>query len=174
MGFRVQLIAVSGKSPVAVCRDYGVAPTGRREEVPESPVVGTALPSGAYLLFINDVIVPDDRVYARLSRTAALVACYANETVMNSYACGWADGAERWSVWHDAQQGLDHLEVRGTPPPELRSIRDRLLGRQVGVTDTDFAFDVPIELFAALGGVRYDRAIPGAGTDPWEILERVG
>ena len=37
-------------------------------------------------------IVPDGGVYARLSRDAGLLACYANETVMNSYACGWVDG----------------------------------------------------------------------------------
>ena len=36
MGFRVQLIAVSGKEPRAIQRDYGVIPTGEREELPES------------------------------------------------------------------------------------------------------------------------------------------
>jgi hypothetical protein len=35
MGFRVQLIAVSGKEPSTVQRDYGVVPTGQHEEVPE-------------------------------------------------------------------------------------------------------------------------------------------
>jgi hypothetical protein len=54
MGFRVQLIAVSGKELRAIQRDYGVVPTGRREEIPESPVVGAVLPNGAYLLYIND------------------------------------------------------------------------------------------------------------------------
>ncbi len=88
MGFRVQLIAVSGKEPAAVHRDYGVAPTGRREEIPESPVVGAKLPGGAYLLYINDEIVPDDRVFARLSRGAELVACHANETVMSRHLPG--------------------------------------------------------------------------------------
>lgn len=112
-------------------------------------------------------------MYARLSRGAALLACYVNETVMNSYACGWADGAERWSVFHDAQQDVTHLEVSGNPPGELGPVRDRLLRQQVGATDTDFVFDVPVELFVALGGLRYDQDIPGAGPDPWEILESV-
>jgi hypothetical protein len=85
MGFRVQLIAVSGKEPRVIQRDYRVVPTGQREEIPESPVVGAMLPNGAYLLYINDEIVPDDQVFARLSKGASLVACYANETVMNSY-----------------------------------------------------------------------------------------
>ena len=172
MGFRVQLIAVTGKKSGAVQRDFGVAATGQREAIAESPVVGAALPNGAYLLYINDPdkIVPDDKAFSRLSKGASLVACYANETVMNSYACGWANGVKRWSVFHDAQQEFKHLETSGTLPPQLQPIRDRLFAEQEGVDDVDFIFDIPIELFATLGGIRYDRDIPGAGPDPWEIL----
>jgi hypothetical protein len=174
MGFRVQLIAVTGKDPRAIQRDYGVLPTGEREEIPESPVVGAALPDGAYLLYINDSsrIDPDDRLFARLSKGASLVACYANETVMNSYACGWTNGTEQWSVLHDAQQDIKHLETSGSLPPEFRAIRDRLFAEQEDDDGgTDFIFDIPVELFAALGGIRYDQDIPGAGPDPWEILD---
>lgn len=173
MGFRVQLIAVSGKEPRVIQRDYGVEPTGQHEEIPESPVVGAALPNGAYLLYINDQdrIVPDDEVFARLSKGASLIACYANETVMNSYACAWANGVECWSVFHDAQQDIKHLETNGTLPPEMQSIRDRLFAQQEADDGADFIFDIPVELFAALGGIRYDHDIPGAGPDPWEILE---
>lgn len=173
MGFRVQLIAVTGKEPSAVQRDFGVAATGQREEIAESPVVGAPLPNGTYLLYINDPnkIIPDDKILARLSKGASLVACYANETVMNSYACGWANGVELWSVFHDAQQDIKHLETSGILPPELQPIRDRLLAQQEGDDGADFIFDIPIELFAALGGIRYDHDIPGADPDPWEILE---
>jgi hypothetical protein len=134
--------------------------------------VGAALPSGAYLLYINgrDKIVPDDEVFARLSKGASLIACYANETVMNSYACAWVNGAERWSVFHDAQEDIKHLETSGILPPEIQPIRDRLFAEQEGDDGADFIFDNPIELFAALGGIRYDRDIPGAGPKPWEIL----
>ena len=174
MGFRVQLIAVTVKEPRAIQRDFGVVATGQREGIAESAVVGATLPNGSYLLYINDPdkILPDDKVLAHLSKGASLVACYANETVMNSYACGWANGVERWSVFHDAQQDIKHLVTSGTLPPELQAIRDRLFGEQEGDDGgTDFIFDVPIELFAALGGIRYDQDIPGAGPDPWEILE---
>lgn len=173
MGFCVQLIAVTGKETHAIRREFGVVATGRREEIAESPVVGAALPNGAYLLYINDPdkIVPEDKVFARLSKGASLVACYANETVMNSYACGWANGIERWSVFHDAQQDIKHLETSGTLPPEYQTIRARLFAEQEADDGgTDFIFDIPVELFAALGGIRYDHDIPGAGPDPWEIL----
>jgi hypothetical protein len=174
MGFRVQLIAVTGKEPHAVQRGFGVSAKGQREEIAESPVVGAALPNGAYLLYINDPdrIVPEDEVYARLSKGASLVACYANETVMNSYACGWTNGVEQWSVFHDAQQEIKHLETSGTLPPQFQAIRDRLFAQQDADDGADFIFDIPVELFAAVGGIRYDHDIPGAGPDPWEILER--
>ena len=172
MGFRVQLIAVMGKEPAEIHRDYGVVPTGLREEVPEASVLGAKLPDGAYLLYINDEIAPDDRVFARLSQNASLVACYVNETVMDSYACAWANGVERWSVFHDSQRGIKHLEVTGTPPDEFRTIRDRLFAQQEGSEDADYTFDIPVELFEALGGIRYHRDIPGAGPEPWEILNR--
>jgi hypothetical protein len=174
MGFRVQLIAVNGKAPRAIQRDYGVAPTGQREEIPESAVVGAALPNGAYLLYINDQdkILPDKDAFARLSKGASLIACYANETVMNSYACAWSNGVERWSVFHDAQQGVQHLETSGALPLEIHPIYDRAFARQEAEDATDYIFDIPIELFVALGGIRYDHDIPGAGPEPWEILER--
>lgn len=173
MGFRVQLIAIRGKDAAAVQRDFGVAPTGRHEEIPESPVVGVLLPSGAYLLYVNDEIIPDGGVFARLSQGGSLVACYANETVMCSHTCGWEDGHECWSVLHDCEQGALHLGIHGTPPPEFGPIRDRLFAKQQECEDADFVFDVPVELFVALGGIRYDQDIPGESPDSWEILDRL-
>ena len=41
------------------------------------------------------------------------------------------------------------------------------------VEDTDYVFDIPIELFVALGGVRYDHDIEGAGPEPWQVLIRI-
>jgi len=67
MGFRVLLIAVKGKDEMAIHQDYSVAPTDQYEEIPESPVTGAVLPGGSYLLYINDEIVPDADVLAKLS-----------------------------------------------------------------------------------------------------------
>jgi hypothetical protein len=122
-------------------------------------------PRRSYLLYIDDQdkIVPDDKVFSRLSNDASLIVCYADETVMNSYAPAWLNGVGCWSVFHDAQQNIEHLETSGTLPPEFQPIRDRLFAEQQGNDGGDFTFDIPIELFAALGGIRYDHDIPGAG-----------
>lgn len=172
MGFRVLLIALTDKDPETIQKEYGVTPTGEFEEIPESPVTGATLPSGAYLLYINDDIIPDERVFARLSASASLLSCYANETVMNSFASSWIDGVEQWSVFHDAQQGIGHLETTGQLPEQFKPIRDRLFAEQVGIEDTDYVFDIPIELFVALGGTRYDCDIDGNDPEPWQILAR--
>lgn len=172
MGFRVLLLAVSGKTPEAIHRDYGVRATEKYEEIPESPVTGAMLPTSAYLLYVNDEITPDDEVLAQLSRHASLLACYANETVMQSALTLWADGRKQWSVWHDAQHAADHLETSGNVPEELLPIRDRLLADQAEDGEVDHLFDIPIELFVALGGHRYDQDIPGAEPEPWQVLVR--
>jgi hypothetical protein len=173
MGFRVLLIAVTGKAPSVIHNEYAVAATDQYEEIPESPVIGTGLPSGAYLLYINDEIDPDNGVFARLSQNASLIACYANETVMNSLASSWLNGVEQWSVFHDAQQGIKHLETRGDLPSTLQPIQERLFREQDTKSGADYVFDIAIELFAALGGIRYDQDIKGAGPKPWQVLTRI-
>jgi hypothetical protein len=182
MGFRVQLIAITGKEPGAIQRDFGVVPTGQREEIPESRVVGAVLPNGAYLLHVNDSaksddfdekILPGDELFARVSKGASLIACYVNETVMCSYTRAWADGVLRWSVYHSPDLGAKHLETSGSLPAEMQPIRDRLYSQQdeEGDGGTDYVFDIPVELFVASGGIRYDEDIPGADPEPWEVLD---
>ena len=176
MGFRVLLIAVSGKSPSEVHTDYGVAPTGECAEIPESSVSGAWLPGGQYLLFVNDEILPKDRVLAKLSRSASLIAFQCNETVMNSFASSWVDGVECWSVFHDAQQGIRHLETSGSLPDCFASIRDKCFTEQDDAGDNcgvDYIYDVPVKLFAQLGGLRYNEEIPGATARPWTVLNRI-
>ena len=175
MGFRVHLIAVDGKSVADIHADLHASPTGTYEEIAESPLVGTELKSGAYLIYVNDDIIPDPNLLSRLSQGAAVVSCYANETVMNSLTSRWQSGNEEWSVFHDAQVAIDDLQVSGSLPVEFDSIRKRLVAEQNGITDTDYFFDIPIDLFVAQGGMRYDEDPDSVlGTDePWEILRRL-
>lgn len=173
MGYRVLLIAVTGKQPDVIHREYGVTPTDNYEDIPESPVTGALLPSGPYLLYIKDEIIPDEKVLARLSLNASLLACYANETVMNSFTASWVNGAEQWSVLHDAQEGIGNLQTTGQVPTQLKPIRDRLETEQIASQEeVDHIFDIPIELFVALGGIRYNEDIEGADPDPWQVLVR--
>jgi hypothetical protein len=172
MGFRVLLVAVTGKEPARIYDEFGVVPTQEFEDIAESPVVGVSLSNGSYLLYINDpdLIVPNDVVFARLSKNARLLACYANETYMESMATSWENGRSIWSVHHDAQQGIEHLATSGTLPSQFVPIRDKLLGQQQGSSDTDYVFDIPVELANEIGGFRYDYDIKGAEGKPFQVL----
>jgi hypothetical protein len=174
MGFRVLLVAVGGKEVARIHGELGVVPTQEFEEVAESPLVGVDLSNGSYLLYINDpaLIVPSDVAFARLSKQGTLLACYANETCMESLATFWEDGRRRWSVHHDAQQGIDHLEMSGTLPSQFSAIRDKLLAEQQGCDDTDYVFDIPVQLVKEMGGFRYDSDIEGAEGRPFQVLEQ--
>lgn len=74
-----------------------------------------------------------------------------NETAMISRASGWANGMKVWQVVHNADEGIEHLNVTGTPPPQLQHIRETQLARHSAEDGVDHVFDVPVELFVALG-----------------------
>ena len=173
MGFRVLLIAVSGTTPAEVHKQLGVVPTQEFEEIAESPITGATLPNGDYLLYINDedLIVPNDEQFARLSKGAKLLACYVNETCMESLATYWKNGKSKWRVHHDAEQGLEHLETAGALPSQFSAIRDRLIAQQRSDREADYIFDIPVELVKELAGFRYDQDIPGADANPFQVLE---
>ena len=104
---------------------------------------------------------------------ATLLACYANETYMESLATSWANGQGKWYVHHNRQQGIRHLEATGSLPPEFAPIRDSLLSKQHASDDVDYLFDIPVELVRKLGGFTYDRDIPGLGPKPFQVLQQL-
>jgi hypothetical protein len=174
MGYRVLLVAVTGKASDRIWAEYSVTPTNEFWATPEPPVSGTTLPSGAYLLYIWDQISPGDQVFSRLATNASLLACYANETTMSSRVCSWVNGTEKWSVFHDScHHGVQHIEVTGDIPDELQPIQEKGFRQQRDLGDADYVFGIPIDLFAALGGIRYDDDIEFVDPKPWQILRRI-
>jgi hypothetical protein len=135
-------------------------------------VNGAAIPNGGYVLYINDRISPDDALFETLSRGASLLACYANETTMCSFAAMWANGEEQWSVLHDCDDGLNHLLTTGILPEQLGTIREQQLAKQKGVTDVDYVFDVPVSFFESLTGIHYAKNISCDSETPWQVLRR--
>ncbi len=90
---------------------------------------------------------------------------------MYSYAAGWSDGKENWSVHHKGDEGhVDHLERIGELPQLFADIDARLRKEQRQAdSDVDHIFETPVELFRALTGYRYDQDIEGSD-EPFEIL----
>ena len=176
MGYSQSWLAVKGKPPTAVLETLGLRGTGTREEIAESPIVGAELPNGWYLVVAgrSGHRLMRDQTLQRLSAGCDVVTGDVEEHVMVSVATGWKDGQRVWSVTHDAQRDMEHLQTEGELPAVFTSIRDRLRSEQQKAggrkADVDYIFDVPVELAQTLTGYRHDADIPGAGTDPFEVL----
>lgn len=130
MGYSVTTIAIRGKSPELIHAEYGVRPTGEWQEEPEAAVAGVLLPRGWYLLYINDRLIPEASALAQLSLGAEIIHSAAEEHVMASNSAGWHNGKVIWSIAHDAEMGVDHLDTSGDLPEELAGIANRLKDRQ--------------------------------------------
>lgn len=170
MGYSVSWLAVRGKDANLVRQQLGLQQTGQREEIPESPVLGSDLPTGWYLVFANRCDYAENAGLDRLSVDCEVVACSVEEHVMVSAASGWKDGRNTWAITHDSQRGPEDLEVEGEPPSVFSAIRERLNAQQAERGDADYIFDIPVEVAESLTGFRHDEDIEHAAAEPFEVL----
>ncbi len=75
---------------------------------------------------------------------------------MVSSVANWKDGAQIWSVTHDAQEGDGHLDVHGQPPAGFAAIRDRLTKQQEEDRGADFIFNIPVDLGKEITGYSHE------------------
>ena len=132
MGFALSWLGVKSVSPRIVQEALELTGTGRFEEIPDSALTGVDLPSGWYLVIANNQ-PPEffvDSAVERLSTLGYVVICFVEEHVMYSSAAGWKRGRQVWSILHDVQKGVAHLEARGDLPSNFSTIRDRLRASQ--------------------------------------------
>jgi len=175
MGCSLSWVAVLGKSTESVYEQLDLQGTGTREEMPDSPIVGANLPGGWTLVMEGrDERLVNDTILQPLSVGCEVVACFVEEHVMVSSASGWKDGHKIWSVLHDSQQGIEHLDVKGDLPPLFDSICDRLRSEQQADGGknavVDYIFSIPEELAFALTGFHHEMDIADAGDSPFEVL----
>jgi hypothetical protein len=173
MGYSLSWIAVKGKPPQAVRDEFSFRLTDKREEFPESELTAVEMPSGWYVIVSNrsEQVVSDAAMQRLSSSGCELVTCFVEEHVMVSRATGWKEGQLVWSVTHDAQKGLLHLDVQGEPPAAFAAIRDRKFAEQAaGDRDCDYLFDIPVETARSVAGYRHDEDVPGLSGDVFEVL----
>ena len=63
--------------------------------------------------------------------------------------------------------------MKGNLPPQLVSLQNKLSTQQKESDGVDYIFDIPIEPFVSLGGIRYNEDIEGAEPEPWQVLTRI-
>ena len=179
MGYSQSSLAVIRKSSDAVLATLALRPTGEREEFPESPFVAASLPSSWFLVVADGAehaVISDDTL-RQLSTACEVVTCTVEEHVMVSEATGWRDGQRVWRVTHDAQSSTEHLQTEGELPSAFAAIRDRLSTEQRTAggkdSDTDYFFDIPVELAMSFSGYRHDATTEGLAADSFEVLESI-
>ncbi len=176
MGFSLSWLAVRGKSRAEVCEALDLKGTGELEEIPEAPFTGADLPKGWFMVVENNSEgLVQDSILKKVSLGCEVVACSVEEHVMVSNATGWKNGQKLWSILHDAQQSIEHLEFTGEPPGFV-TISDGLRKEQQAAggkdADVDYIFDIPVATAESLTGYRHDKMIPELGEKPFEVLNR--
>lgn len=171
-------MAVRGGTPDSVLATLGLRGTNVFEEIPESDITGAVLPSGWYLITANRGHPPfmEDSTLKRLSQTAEVVTSFVEEHVMYSAASLWAGGREVWSVMHAAEDGIEHLEAKGSLPSIFGPMSERLHAKQAAggrEARVDHIFDIPVEMVVQIIGYRYDRVMPELGDRAFEVLDTI-
>lgn len=179
MGFAISWLAVKGKAPEAIHAELQLHPTGRREEIPESALVGSLSADGWYLIVAQGaehrLISPS--VMELLSRGCEAITCTVEEHVMYSESSGWRDGQRLWSVTHRGDEASTKKTVReeGVLPAGYPTIRERFIRQQkaedAAEAQVDFIFEIPVALAQSFVGFKHDEASPAYEAQGFEILE---
>lgn len=152
MGLSLSFIASRGPDPLECLGLSADGKTLRAEPLP---------PPARFVAFDLDgwrIVMSDDHRFASRERVSAAsrggvaIGVYLEEHVMVSGAFGAKDGELTWSVQHDPDHGLEHLDAWGDPPGALASIRERLLAELQDDDEVDTLFSAPLDLAAGICG----------------------
>lgn len=159
MGWSLSWVAVRGIPAEEVRRRLGLRPTGSTSEVPEARFSETSAGKWTVVCADHSDRFVDGAVLAPLSRAGEAVGVFVEEHVMFAQAVCWQDGRHRWSVTHEAERSLDHLQTAGELPDVFADVEAKALAARLeDPQGADFLFDVPLDLAAAAVGFRHDDA----------------
>jgi hypothetical protein len=163
MGYSISWLAVRGLTKDEILARLHLGDTGEVDEANEAPVSGAELPTGWYALFLNDFTHPflGPRALQNLSKGCAVVGCQVEEHVMVSASFYYIDGRHAWTLTHESEKGIKHLELHGATPGFLAELHAAGLKRQdeeggEGAA-VDYIFEVPLEAAERVCGYRHDR-----------------
>jgi len=122
----------------------------------ESGFLGLRFQNGWYVVVSSN----EDLTALPSAPSDEWVACSVEEHVMMSIARGRSRSSEQWSITHDSQQGISHLETTGELPDCFESLRDSLFAEQAQGDqenpEVDYIFDIPLQVAKTLTGYHHD------------------
>jgi hypothetical protein len=169
-------LAVRGKDPAAITSSLALKARGEKAEYAEAMFTGRSLPSGWFLLVINQAdhkfLAPES--LSQLSQGSEIVASTIEEHVMVCTSEAWKDGVKVWHIEHNAQESIDHINASGALPDVYAAIKSSLSKKQEEAggkkADTDYFFDIPLQTAKSIVGFKHDED-SGLEDGSFEVFE---
>lgn len=155
-------LAMKGASADEACGKLGLTRSGEECDYFDAVFSGAALPTGWHVVVTGREAFDFFMAFSleRLSESHDLMVMEVEEHVMQFKLEYWRGGSCLWSVLHDAQQGVYHLEADGDVPAAFEALKAEYTKRQDKAggenTDVDHLCEVPLELAYGITGFRYN------------------
>ena len=159
MGYSISWIAVKDRKLAQIAEQLRLTDSGKIEEFPVSDISGADLLNGWCHFQFNELDsgLISKEILSSISLNTTVVCCQVEEHVMFSKSSCWDNGGIIWSVEHDAQNELYHINAIGSTPVEFLEIRDKLFEEQKQEgTEVDFVFEIPLVLAQKFTGYKHD------------------
>src|SRR5215204_1618082 len=177
MGFSLGWLATRHIDPRNLYEPLHARPTGIKGPALSSAAMAGPIPSGWHLFLMNrQERLVADALLADISKPGDAVGCFIEEHAMYSAAVHWRQGAKVWSIVHDSDKGIMHLDVAGDVPEALSVARARCDAAQrldhAGDPEVDHMFDIPVDVAQAVTGFRHDAPDMGVDLEVLEVASR--
>lgn len=162
MGSAYAWLAMKDASADQACRALGLDRCGGEFDFPETELSGAALPAGWYLVVAGSEMFDFfmDFSLEALSESHDLLTVDVEEHAMYHKAAYWRGGARLWTVTHDGEEGVYHLEAEGELPADFDSLQAEYVRQQDEAggenADVDHLCEVPLELARRITGFGYN------------------
>lgn len=165
MGYHIAYAAFKTNDVTAVLSSLKLKDTGEVDEYNETPMSGAMLPNGWYVVWSNDLQWGwlQEGLFIKLSASYEILVSIVEETTMTFMASGFSSGKKNWTIFHDGQQRVDHIEIEGDLPAAFNEIYKRNAALQKAEDQneqysTDYYASIPPEVVASICAFQYDLA----------------
>jgi hypothetical protein len=171
MGHSLSWLAVQDLDKATVYDRLGLVETDRSGDYTAFESSGRWLSGGVTLILLGQAEHPLVRrdFLAWMSADCRLIACSVEEHVMASSAEFWENGRRLWSVLHQGDEVVDHLDTEGNLPAAFDAIERHYRNLQAqepaGPLSVDHIFEIPLMLARSLVPFKHDEADDAAFTE---------
>jgi hypothetical protein len=169
MGYAISWLAVRDADREKLTANLSLVATPETTYFGESSFAGRTIASGWFVLSMNQCshpfVLPE--TLKRLTGLNEIVACCIEERAKYSTAELWRKGVEVWRLVHEAEIDMLHLAETGALPGRFSTMRNEYFARQAAKggarSDTDYIFDIPLDMAKSIVGFKHDDIGAGDG-----------